>query len=109
MGQTFYRSGANACMWGERGYSDGSNPLRMTQQYHLATMAAWISSTGIFHQDLLPHIPSIHLSTVNSNICHGIAPQSLNSSFHLLHLLGDLSPCPSYVWLQQGLFDSHSI
>ena len=30
-------------------------------------MAAWLSSTGISHHSLLPHIPLIHLSTVNSN------------------------------------------
>ena len=43
-------------------------------------MAAWLSSTGISHHDLLPHIPSIHLSTVNSSPQTGIAAQSLNSS-----------------------------
>ena len=52
----------------------------MTQQYHLASMSAWPSSTGISHHNLLPHIPSIRLSTVNSSPHHGIAPQSLNSS-----------------------------
>ena len=31
--------------------------LRMTQQYHLASMAAQLSSTGISHRSLLPHIP----------------------------------------------------
>ena len=31
----------------------------MTQQYCLASMAAWLSSTGISHHNLLPHIPSI--------------------------------------------------
>ena len=43
-------------------------------------MAAWLSSTGISHQDLLPQIPSIRLSTVNSGPRPGIAPQSLNST-----------------------------
>ena len=33
----------------------------------LASMAAWLSSTGISHHNLLPHIPSICLSAVNSN------------------------------------------
>ena len=32
----------------------------MTQQYHLASMAAWLSSTGISHHNLLPHNSSIH-------------------------------------------------
>ena len=43
-------------------------------------MAAWLSSTSISHHNLLPHIPLIHLSTVNSSPRPGIAPQSLNSS-----------------------------
>ena len=77
-------------------------PPCMTQQYRLASMAAWLSSKGISHWDLLPHIPSIHLSTVNSSPLPGIAPQSLNSSSQPLCCLG-------YVWLQQGLSDSHSI
>ena len=60
----------------------------MTQQYHLASMATWFSSTGISHYNLLPHTPSSHLSTVNSNPHHGIAPQSLNSSSQPLRHLG---------------------
>ena len=85
------------------------HPLCVTQQYRLASMAAWLSSTGISHHDLLPHTPLIHLSTVNSSPCPGISPQSLNSSSQLLSLPGDLHPCPGYVWLWQGLSDSHSI
>ena len=81
----------------------------MTQQHYLASMAALLSSTGIFHHNLLPHIPSICPSTVNSSPRPGIAPQSLNSSFQLLPLPGDLCPCTGYVWLWQGLSDSHSI
>ena len=38
----------------------------------------------------------------------GIAPQSLNSSSQPLRSPGDLLPCLGYVWLQQGLSDSHS-
>ena len=53
-------------------------------------MAAWLSSTSISHHNLLPHIPLIHLSTVNSSPRPGIAPQSLNSSSQLLPLPGDL-------------------
>ena len=69
------------------------------------------SSTGIFHHDLLPHIPSIHFSTVNSSPHPGIAPQSPNSSSQLLRLAGDgdQCSCPEPVWLQQGLSDFHSI
>ena len=44
---------------------------------------AWLSSTGISHHDLLPHIPSIRLSPVNSSPRTGISPQSLNSSSRL--------------------------
>ena len=34
-------------------------PLHMTQQYHLASMAAWLSSTSISHNSLLHHTPLI--------------------------------------------------
>ena len=57
-----------------------AHPLRVTQQYCLASMAAQISSTGVCHHNFLPHLPLIHLSTVNSSPCPGIAPQSLNST-----------------------------
>ena len=97
MGQPLYCSAADAGVWRER-----LQPLCMTQQYCLASMAAWLSSTGISHHNLLPHIPSIHLSTVNSSPHPGIAPQSLNSSPQPLCHLG-------YVWLRQRLSDSHSI
>ena len=75
----------------------------MTQQYRLASMAAYLSSTGISHHSLLPHIPSVHLSAVNNSSHPGIAPQSLSSSSQLLHLLGHLLPCPGYIWLRRGL------
>ena len=84
-------------------------PLRMTQQYHLVSMAAWLSSTGISHHSPLSHIPSICLSAINSSPHPGIAPQSLNSSFQPLHLPGDQRSSLGYVWLWQGLSDSHSI
>ena len=64
----------------------------MTQQYRLASTDAWLSSTGISHHDLLPHIPWIRLSTVNSCAHPGIAPQSLNASSQPLRLPGDLCP-----------------
>ena len=56
MGQPFYSSAADAGMWGDRDYGDASNTLRLTLQYRLASTAAWLSSTGISHQDRLPHI-----------------------------------------------------
>ena len=58
----------------------------MTQQYHLASMVARLFSTGIAHHNLLPHIPSICLSAVNSSPRPGIAPEYLNSSSQLLCL-----------------------
>ena len=84
-------------------------PPMLTQQYLLASMAAWLSSTSISHHDLFTHICSIHLSIVNSTPHPGIAEQSLNSSSQLLSLPGDQLSCTGYVWLWQGLSDSHSI
>ena len=65
----------------------------MTQQYRLASMTAWLSSIGISRHSLLPHITLILLSTVDSSPHPKIAPQSLNTSSQLLHLLGDLHSC----------------
>ena len=79
--------------FGDREYGDGSTPLHMTQQYHLASLATRLSSTGISHHSLLPNTPSTGLSTVKSSPCPGIAPQSLNSSSQLLCLPGDQCSC----------------
>ena len=95
-------------VWRERRYGGGSTHTS-DSGVSPASMAAWLSSTGLFHHDLLPHIPSIRLSTVNSSPRSGIAPQSLNSSSQLLRLPGDLQPCLGCVWLWQGLSDSPSI
>ena len=67
-------------------------PPTLTQQYRLASIAARLSSTGISHHNLLPHIPSIRLSTVNSSPHPGIAHQPLNSSSQPLHLPGTCIP-----------------
>ena len=109
MGQPLYCSAADAGVWGGRGYGGWLHPLSVTQQYHLASRAAQLSSTDTSLHNLLPHLLSICLSTVNSSPCPGIAPQSLNSSSQPLRLPGDLYLCPGYVWLRQGLSDSHSI
>ena len=109
MGQPFYCSAADVGMCRERSYGDGSTTLCVTQQYHLASMAPWLSSTSISHHNLFPHIPSIRLSIVNSSPHPGIAPQSLYSSSQPLCLPGDLCPFPGYIWLWRGLSDSHSI
>ena len=95
-------------MWGERLWW-WLHPLHMTQQYPLASMAAGLSSTGISHQIFLPHLLLINLSTVNSSLHPGIALQFPNSRSQLLCFPGDLCPSPGYVWLRQGLSDSHSI
>ena len=79
------------------------HPLHMTQHYRLASMADWLSSTGISHHNLLPHISLICLSTVNSSPCPGIAPQSPNSRSQPLRLPGYQRSCPGHVWLWQGL------
>ena len=102
MGQPLCCSSANASMWGERLWW-WLHALCVTQQYHCASMAAQLSSTGISHHKLFPHLPSICLSTVNSSPHPGIAPQFLNSSSQPLHLPGDLHPCSVYECLWQGL------
>ena len=48
------------------------HPLCMTQQYRLVSMAAQLSSTGISHHNILPHIPSICLSAVNNSLHPGV-------------------------------------
>ena len=66
MGQPLYCSAANASMWGDRLWW-WLHSLCVTQQLHLASMAACLSSTGNTLHNLLPHIPSICLSAVNSS------------------------------------------
>ena len=84
MDQPLYCSAANAGMWGEAMVM--ASALRVTRQYHLVSMAAWLSSTGIFHYKLLPYISSIRLSAVSNSPRPEIVPQSLNSSSQLLPL-----------------------
>ena len=81
-------SSCNAGVWGKIGYGDDSTTA-CDSAVSSCSMAAWLSSTGISHPDLLPPITSICLSTVNSSPHPGIAPQPLNSSSQPLHLLGD--------------------
>ena len=109
MVQPLHCSAAALLAYGEREAMVMALLPHVTQQYRLASMAASLSLTGISHHDLIPHIPSVRLSAVNISPHPGIAPQSLNSSSQLLHLPEDLRSCPGYVWLQQGLSDSHSI
>lgn len=51
------------------------------------SMAVWLPQE-FFHYNLLPHFPSIHLSTVTIALTSGIAPQSLQPSSQLLLLKG---------------------
>ena len=57
MGQPLYCSAVHAGVWGVRLWW-WFHPLRVTQQYLLASMSVWLSSTGISHHSLLPHISS---------------------------------------------------
>ena len=63
-------------------------PPRRDSQVSPCFHGCRLSSTGISHHSLLLHIPSIHLSAVNSSPCPRIAPQSLNSSSQPLRHLG---------------------
>ena len=80
---------------GERGCGDGSTPP--TRLSSIALLP-WLPGFSLqaFPTSLLPHIPSICLSTVSSSPSPGIAPQSLNYSSQPLRLPGHLHPCPRY-------------
>ena len=107
MGQPLHCSAADAGVWGERLWWR-LHPLHRTQQYCLASMAARLFSAGISHHSLLPHIPSICLSTVSSSPSPGIAPQSLNYSSQPLRLPGHLHPCPGMYGCSKDIwFSSH--
>ena len=97
MGQPLYCSATDAGGVGRERLWWWLHPQHVTQQYRLASMAAWLSSPGISHHNLLLHVPLVRLSTVNTNPHPRIAPQSPNSSSQLLSLPGDLRPCPAYL------------
>ena len=71
------------------------HPLHVTQQYCLASKAAWFSSRSISLHDLLPHTPSGYLPTVKSRPHPEIALQYLCSNSQPLCFLRDLRPCPA--------------
>ena len=105
-----YWSTAGDCVWGERGYSDGST---LCIWLSIISLPPWplLPSKSISHQDLLHHIPSGSLPVVSIRPCPGIAVQTLHSSSQPLHVLGDLRPCPGYIGLWQSLsvwFSFHS-
>ena len=92
----------------ERGFGDGSHLLRWLSSILLLP---WLPSFSpqAFPTTISSLTSPLCLSAVSSSPCPGIVPISLNSSSQLLHLPGDMRPCLGYVWLQQGLSDSHSI
>ena len=77
-------------------------PPCVSQQHHLAPMAAWFSSKGIPQRSLLPHVPLGHLSAGNSRLRPGVALQSIYSSSQPLCIPGALCSCPEYAGLHQG-------
>ena len=85
--------------------------MHTTLHHHLATLAALLSSKGIPHRNLLPHVPSSRFPKINSRPHPGITLQSLYSSSQPPRVPEDLHPCPGYVGLWQGLsvwFPFHS-
>ena len=98
MGQPLYCSAADAGLWGERSYGEGSS-------YY-----AWLSSIA-----LLPWLPGFppqaFLTTVSSfTSSWSVSPQSTAIlTLGSLHNPQTQHPCLGYVWLWQGLSDFHSI
>ena len=83
-------------------------PPCVTQEYCFASMAAWLSSTGISHHNLLPHIPFNRLHSQQHSSpwdCSTIPKLQLPDAA----LPGYQRSCLGYVWLHQGLSNSHSI
>ena len=76
MGQPLYCSAMPVLACGEREAMVMAPPTMRDSAVSLASMAARLSSTGISHHNLFPHMSSIYLSAVNSSLCPGIAPQS---------------------------------
>ena len=103
MGQLLYCSAADAGVWRERGYGDGSTPY------------GWLSSIALLSwlPGFLPQacptmisspISSICLSSVNSSPHPEIAPHSPNSNSQPLHLPGAPHSCLWYVWLARTIW-----
>ena len=80
MGQSLCCSADDADVWGERGCGDGSNPTCDS-----AVSPCFHGFPAFLHRHFppqsLPHIPLIHLSTVNSSPRPGIAPASSRCAF----------------------------
>ena len=102
-GQSLCYSAADAGMWAERGYGDVSTPYALSSCFHGCT-------TFLQRHSSSQSLPSHPLSP---SLC---SPQQLSPwdcstvsklQFPAVVFPGDLHPCPGYVWLWQGLFDSH--
>ena len=102
-------SATDAGVWGE------AMVMAPPPPHDSAVSPCFHGCLAFLHRHFPPQSPPSHpldpirLSTVNSSPSPGTAPQSLKSSSKLMHLPGDLRPCQGYVWLWQGLSDSHSI
>ena len=109
MGQPLYCSATDAGSVGREGLWRWLHPLHMTQCYGLASMASQLSSTGISYHNLLLHISSVCLSAISSSPlpwdCSTIPKLQLPAA---APSRGPAS-LSGYVWLWQGLPDSHSI
>ena len=91
MGQPLYCLGADAGVWGEKGYGDGSIPYTWLSGIALLP---WLPDFLHWHFPLgSPPSHPLNLSLqVDSSACPGIAPHSTNSSSQLLHLPVALIP-----------------
>ena len=103
-----YCSAVNDGVWRGKGCGHGSNSYTLFSSIVLLPRLPGFPPQA-FPTIISSQIPSIRLSAVNSSPCTRIAPQSLNSSSQPLPLPGDSCSCPAYIWLLQGLSDSHSI
>ena len=108
MGQPLYCSAASAGIWGERGYADGSTPT-----YDSAVSSCFHGCWAFFYRRFPlqsplsdPHHLSLHsqqqpspwdCSTIPKLQLPAAAPSRASVA------------CLEYVWLPQGLSDSHSI
>ena len=105
MDQPLCYSFANAGMLGERGV------MAPLSTHDSAISPCFYGCPAFFHRHFLPQPPpsppfDLALCSQQQALPR-ITPQSLNSSSQMLHLPGDLHPCPGYVWLWQGLILIH--
>ena len=104
MGQPLYCSAADAGVRGERGYGDGSPPTRDS-----AVSPCFHGCPAFLRRHFPPPSPPSPPLDLSLHSQQQPLPWDRSFSSQSLHLPGDLCACPRYVWLQQGLSDSHSI